>query len=56
MNDIGDYYDRKDKERRAAHDKWMEAMKKYDADPTYANEIAKWDAYEDMIDAGNTGD
>lgn len=55
-DEIGEYYERCRLEHKRAWQVWQEACAKYQAEPTYENEKAKHDAYEAMIDAGNTGD
>ena len=53
---IGDYYDRKKKELRAAWQKWQEAVDAHKVDPSEANYQAMRKAEQEAIDAGNTGD
>ena len=53
---IGDYYDRKRREWLAAYEKWQEAIKAHQANPSYENHRAMLEAEEKAIDAGNTGD
>ncbi len=53
---IGDYYERKENERKEAAERLCEATRKHKEDHSYQNYLAMLKAREDLIDAGNTGD
>jgi hypothetical protein len=53
---IGDYYDRVEKRRQEAYKKWNEAREKYAETGQYEDYLAAHKAFEEAMDAGNTGD